>query len=97
MTEVQSIVYQFFFFNNSGFGFMQARWGRPMLNSTRSSSTNNIQVKTLKMTAIYTFPLIDQRFLMKRLSIIRCKMSTLLLPTIYNGQQYIYKKKYSSI
>ena len=34
--------------------------------------------------------------LMKRWSIIRCRMSTLLLPTIYNGQQNIYKK-YSSI
>ena len=33
--------------------------------------------------------------LMKR-SIIRCRMSTLLLHTIYNGQQNIYKK-YSSI
>ena len=33
---------------------------------------------------------------MKRWSIIRCRMSTLLLPTIYNGQQNIYKK-YSSI
>ena len=29
--------------------------------------------------------------LMKRWSIIRCRMSTLLLPAIYNGQQYIYK------
>ena len=29
--------------------------------------------------------------LMKRWSIIRCKMSTLMLPTIYNGQQNIYK------
>ena len=34
--------------------------------------------------------------LMKRWSIIRSRMSTLLLPTIYNGQQNIYKK-YSSI
>ena len=34
--------------------------------------------------------------LMKSWSIIRCRMSTLLLPTIYNGQQNIYKK-YSSI
>ena len=34
--------------------------------------------------------------LMKRWSIIRCRMSTLPLPTIYNGQQNIYKK-YSSI
>ena len=34
--------------------------------------------------------------LMKRWSIIRCRMSTLLLPAIYNGQQNIYKK-YSSI
>ena len=34
--------------------------------------------------------------LMKWWSIIRCKMSTLLLPTIYNGEQNIYKK-YSSI
>ena len=33
---------------------------------------------------------------MKRWSIIRCRMSTLLLHTIYNGQQNIYKK-YSSI
>ena len=33
---------------------------------------------------------------MKRWSIIRCRMSTLLLPAIYNGQQNIYKK-YSSI
>ena len=33
---------------------------------------------------------------MKRWSIIRCRMSTLLLATIYNGQQNIYKK-YSSI
>ena len=33
---------------------------------------------------------------MKRWSIIRCRMSTLLLPTIYNGQQIICKK-YSSI
>ena len=33
---------------------------------------------------------------MKRWSIIRCRMSSLLLPTIYNGQQNIYKK-YSSI
>ena len=30
--------------------------------------------------------------LVKRWSIIRCRMSTLLLPTIYNGQQNIYKK-----
>ena len=29
--------------------------------------------------------------LMKRWPIIRCKMSTLLLPTIYNVQQNIYK------
>ena len=29
--------------------------------------------------------------LMKRWSIIRCRMSTLILPTIYNVQQYIYK------
>ena len=34
--------------------------------------------------------------LMKRWSIIRCRMSSLLLHTIYNGQQNIYKK-YSSI
>ena len=34
--------------------------------------------------------------LMKRWSIIHCRMSTLLLPAIYNGQQNIYKK-YSSI
>ena len=34
--------------------------------------------------------------LMKRRSIIRCRMSTLLLAAIYNGQQNIYKK-YSSI
>ena len=34
--------------------------------------------------------------LMNLWSIIRCRMSTLLLPTIYNGQQNIYKK-YSSI
>ena len=33
---------------------------------------------------------------MKRWSIIRCRMSTLLLATIYNGQHNIYKK-YSSI
>ena len=33
---------------------------------------------------------------MKRWSIIRCSMSTFLSPTIYNGQQNIYKK-YSSI
>ena len=33
---------------------------------------------------------------MKRWSIIRCRMSTLLLPTIYNAQQNIYKK-YSNI
>ena len=33
---------------------------------------------------------------MKKRSIIHCKMSTLLLATIYNGQQNIYKK-YSSI
>ena len=33
---------------------------------------------------------------MKRWSIIRCRMSTLPLPSIYNGQQNIYKK-YSSI
>ena len=33
---------------------------------------------------------------MKRWSIIRCRMSTLLLPSIYNEQQNIYKK-YSSI
>ena len=31
-----------------------------------------------------------------RLFDIRCRMSTLLLPTIYNGQQNIYEK-YSSI
>ena len=30
--------------------------------------------------------------LMKRWSIIRCRMSTLLLPTIYNGQLNIYEK-----
>ena len=34
--------------------------------------------------------------LMKWWSIIRCRLSTFLLPTIYNGQQNIYKK-YSSI
>ena len=34
--------------------------------------------------------------LMKRWSIIRCRMSLLLLPAIYNGQQNIYRK-YSSI
>ena len=34
--------------------------------------------------------------LMKRWSIIRCRMSSLLLPTICNGQQNIYKK-YSNI
>ena len=34
--------------------------------------------------------------LMKRWSIIRCRMSTLLLPTIYNGQQNIYKKYFSN-
>ena len=33
---------------------------------------------------------------MKRWLIIRCRMSTLLLPTVYNGQQNIYKK-YSCI
>ena len=33
---------------------------------------------------------------MKRWSIIRYRMSTLLLPAIYNGQQNIHKK-YSSI
>ena len=33
---------------------------------------------------------------MRRWSIIRCRMSTFLLPTIYNRQQNIYKK-YSSI
>ena len=34
--------------------------------------------------------------LMRRWSIIRCRISTLLLPTIYNRQQNIYNK-YSSI